>query len=63
MTQERDILYENGNFWVLRTPRAYEVYETDLTHSRRRAVISCTFPNAFDRAKETCDKRHAASQS
>ena len=59
MLKEKDIIYENGKFWVLKTKKSYEVYEVGITHSRRWDVIGCTFPNALDRAKQICDKRQA----
>jgi len=59
MLTEKDIMYENGKFWVLRTKKSYEVYEVGVTHSVRRAVVGRSFPNALERAKQTCDKRQA----
>ena len=59
MLREKDIMYENGKFWVLRTKNSYEVYEIGITHSLRCDVIGRSFPNALDRAKQTCDKRQA----
>ena len=59
MLKEKDIVYENGKFWVLRTKQSYEVMETRITHSLRWDVIRRSYPNALERAKQTCDKRQA----
>ena len=37
--QEKDIRYENGAYWVLETPNAFEVYRVGVTHSTRCATI------------------------
>lgn len=41
MLRESDIVYEcpNKKYWVLKTHRGFEVYETGITHSTRRATI------------------------
>lgn len=37
--QLSDILYENGRFWVTKAKHGYEVYESGVTHSVRKAII------------------------
>ena len=59
MLKQKDIVYENGKFWVLSTMKSYEVYEGDVTHSVRLDVVGRSYPNALERAKQTCDKRQA----
>jgi len=57
MTQEKDIVYQNGSFWVLKTDKAYEIYEDKATHALRWDVIRTSFPDSRNRAIENCDKR------
>ena len=58
MIHEKDIVYEDGEYWVLKTDKAYEVYENRATHSLRRDVIGRSFPDALNRAITTCTKRN-----
>jgi len=48
-------LYENGDFWVTQTDKAYEVYKTGITASVRYATIGKSL--GLDRAKKECDRR------
>lgn len=55
---ERDIVYENGNHWVLRTDKGtFEVYSAGITHSIRRGIIGFTGEKGLRMAKEECDRR------
>lgn len=54
----RDIMYEKGNHWVLRTNKGtYEVYKNGVTHSVRCAIIGFEGQKGLDRAKEECNRR------
>lgn len=57
MTRESDILYQNGNFWVCKSRKGYEVYEDGITHATRRAIIGSDGPQWFERAKAEADCR------
>lgn len=37
---EKDIVHENGRFWVLREGKAYKVYEAGITHSTRCGIFA-----------------------
>lgn len=54
MLTEKDILYETkgSKFWVMKTEKAYEVYETGITHSTRRVIsgLSLGIGNAIKHA-------------
>lgn len=59
---ERDIVYENGDYWVCRSGRGFkgfEVYRVGATHSVRCAVIDYDGQVGLDRAKAECDRRAA----
>ena len=51
------ILYENGNFWVCKAKRGYEVYETGITHSVRCAIIGYEGPEGLAKARAEADRR------
>lgn len=54
---ESDILYENGKYWVYASKKGgYEVYETGITHSVRKAIIGHKGKEGLERAKVWCDK-------
>jgi hypothetical protein len=55
-----DILYENGDFWVCRAGKWFEVYRSGVTHSTRVATIGYEGQAGLDRAKSEADKRAAA---
>ena len=48
---ERDIVHEDGDYWVLRTARGFEVYRARTTHSARIAVIGFPGDQGLLRAK------------
>lgn len=52
-----NILHETnqGNFWVTKTKKAFEVYRVGVTHSIRCAVISLSF--GLNRAIAEADRR------
>lgn len=50
-----DIVYENGNHFVLRVAKGYEVYRNEVTTSRR--VAAWHVANGLERAIMDCDKR------
>lgn len=52
MYTEKDIIYENGKYWVFKTEKAYWVMENTITHSVRKGIFGFTF---LDRAKQHTD--------
>lgn len=52
-----DILYENGDFWVCRAGKWFEVYRSGITNSTRVATIGYEGQTGLDRAKSEADKR------
>ena len=63
MIHEKDIVYEDGEYWVLKTDTAYEVYENRATHSLRWDVIRRSFPDALNKAIATCTKRNKGGRA
>ena len=63
--KERDILYEHGEYFVIRGPRGkgFEVYQTGTTHAVRRAQIGFEGQRGFDRAKQEIARREAEKVS
>lgn len=59
--QEKDIVYERGDYWVLMVPskKHFEVYKTGITHSTRCAVIGYHGPKGLALAIKECNKRAA----
>lgn len=55
--KESDILYENGMFWVCKAKHGYEVYESGITHSTRRAIIGYEGADGLAKAKAEADRR------
>jgi len=56
--KEKDILYENGLYWVMETPSGYyEIYKNGLTYSTRCAIIGYRDKEGLDKAIRECDKR------
>ncbi len=54
--KEEDILYETSGFWVCKAARkGYEVYESGITHSTRRAIIGYEGNEGLERARAHCD--------
>lgn len=57
------ILYQNGNFYVIKGAKAYEVYKNTGTHATRVATIGLTGENyGLKRAIQEADKRARASK-
>lgn len=54
--QEKDIIHERADFWVLRVPSGYELYHKGSTHSTRVGRYGTGFEA---RAIADCDKRQA----
>ncbi len=55
--REQDIVHEEGDFWVLKTPKGYEVYRIRATHSVRCAVIGYTGEIGLEKAKAEISRR------
>lgn len=54
MTQS---IYENGDYWVAKAKKGYEVYRTGITHSTRCAIIGYEGQKGLDMAKAEADRR------
>lgn len=60
MMKEADILYQNGDHWIIADRRGnFEVYRLEVTHGVRCAIIGRNYTNAFERAKAECDRRES----
>lgn len=57
MRKERDIVFEQGQFWVARTDKGFEVYRAGATHSVRCAIIGFKGDEGFKRAKAEIERR------
>ena len=57
---EREILYENGRFWLWRHPDGfYEIYGNGATHANRCGIIAYAGQRGLDMAKAEVDRRAA----
>lgn len=54
----KDIVYESGKLWVLRTKRGFEVYRSELTHSVKVAVIGWAGKKGEELAIAEVDRRN-----
>ena len=54
---ESSILYEKGDYFVLKARYGYEVCQNKGTHSLRWAVIRLSLKDARQRAIAECEKR------
>lgn len=50
-------LYENGRFWVAKAKNGFEVYESGITHSVRRAIIGYEGATGMAKARAEADRR------
>ena len=57
MTKESDIAYEDGPFWVLQTPKGFEVYINGITHATRCARIGYKGEDGLKRAIAEVNRR------
>lgn len=55
--KESDIMYENGDYWVLKVEKGYEVYKIGVTCSTRCAIIGYKDDKGLERAIAECNKR------
>ena len=53
------IIYTNGDYYIVKTKKALEVYKNGVTHATRVAIISST--DAFVRAVEWIRRAKAVS--
>ncbi len=56
----KDIVLEDGDFFVVRVPTGFEVYKTGITHATRCAQIGFEGRRGLDRAKAEIQRRKAA---
>ena len=57
MIKSSDILYETGDYWVLKVKTGYEVYKNGLTHSVRCAQIGYKGQVGLTKAINEADRR------
>ena len=55
--KESDIIYEKGDFFVLKAKHGYEVYKNGLTHSTRCAIIGYKGEIGINKAIAEIDRR------
>lgn len=55
----KDVIYEAGDYWVLRVKNGYEVYRNGITHSVRCAQIGWKGDEGIKRAIAEADRRQA----
>jgi len=55
--QLKDVVFENGNYWVLRVKTGFEVYEAGATASRRVAIIGYHGDVGVTKAKAEIERR------
>jgi len=55
MTDETDILYQRGAYWVLREPRCYRIMRDTSTHAIVIATVGRSYGLAYAIAE--CDRR------
>ena len=61
--RERDIVFEDGELWILRVAKGYEVLKRGITHSTRVAFIGDGLPGgSLERAKSEIAKRQGAGR-
>lgn len=60
--KEKDILYERGDYWVLKTAKGtYEVYRNGTTHSTRCAIIGYPGEDGLKRAIAVANQRNESA--
>lgn len=47
-----DVLYESGDYWILRTSKGLEIYQTGTTHSIRRGQVGHSEEVSLEHAKK-----------
>ena len=55
--KEKDIVYEKGTFWVLRTRTGYVVLKNNTTHSESDGIEYPLTEDGLSIAKKYCDYR------
>ncbi len=55
--KESDILYERGDYFVLKAKHGFEVYKNGLTHSTRCAIIGYLGAKGMQKSIEEIDRR------
>lgn len=53
----KDVVYEQGNYWVLKLKNGYEVYKLGISYSTRCARIGYTGDIGLNKAKAEIDRR------
>jgi len=57
MTNPSDIVYEQGDYWVKRVAKGFEVYRVGVTSSVRCARIGYGGDKGLERAKSEIERR------
>lgn len=55
--KEKDIVHEEGEYWIARVPLGFEVYKLNGTHSVRCAQIGYVGDIGLRRAKAEIERR------
>lgn len=53
----KNIVYENGNYWVLKVTHGFEVYKNGITHATRCAIIGYEGEKGIARAIKEIERR------
>lgn len=61
MSALADIVFEDGDYWVRRAAKGFEVYRLNGTHSVRCATIGFAGQDGLDRAKAEINRRQTAA--
>ncbi len=58
MTKEKQIKFEQGDYWVCETDnKTYEVYRNGITHAERVAIIGYKGDEGLTKAKAEIERR------
>ena len=58
-----DVVIEDGEYWVLRVPFGFKVYETGVTHSTLRATIGHTGETGLNKARAEIARRQTINNA
>lgn len=58
---ERDILYQKGDFWVIKAKFGYEIYRDGITHASRCSIMGYEGEEGLQKTIKECDRRYELS--
>ncbi len=58
MLKESDIIYQQGDYWAIKTSKGFEVYKDNSTHAVRCAIIGFKGDEGLNRVKQEINKRN-----